>query len=108
MTPAEVFQQLPQALDASAAQGVDATIQFDLSGEQGGQWHLRIGGGKATVEQGTAAAPNLTISASAEDYLAVLEGSLNPQLAFMNGRLRFAGDLGLAMQMQGLFKRPGA
>jgi hypothetical protein len=31
------------------------------------------------------------------------DGKLNPQMAFMSGKLKIAGDMGLAMKMQQLF-----
>jgi putative sterol carrier protein len=40
---------------------------------------------------------------AAKDYLDMLAGKLNGQMAFMTGKLRIAGDLGLALKLQSLF-----
>jgi putative sterol carrier protein len=106
MTPQDVFDQLAANFDPTGAEGMDATIQFDLSGEGGGQWYVSIAGGRASVAKGKAPAANMTISTSAADYLEMIEGRLDPQMAFMGGRLSLGGDLSIAMRMQGLFKRP--
>ena len=66
------------------------------------------GYGKAEVTKGTASAPNMTLSMSAQDYVDMIMGKLNGQMAFMSGKLKISGDMGLAMKMQSLFKRPGA
>ena len=40
---------------------------------------------------------------AASDYLDMVNGKLNPQMAFMSGKLKIAGDMGLAMKMQQIF-----
>jgi putative sterol carrier protein len=106
MTPKEIFAQMPAQLDANAAKGVNATIQFNLSGDNGGQWHVAIKDGKAEVHEGTASSANMTMSMAANDYVDMTMGKLNGQMAFMSGKLKISGDMGLAMKMQTLFKRP--
>ena len=106
MTPQEIFDQMPANLDPNAAKGVNATIQFNLSGDNGGQWYVAIKDGKAEVQQGTAPSANMTLSMTAQDYVDMITGKLNGQMAFMSGKLKISGDMGLAMKMQTLFKRP--
>lgn len=108
MTPQEIFNEMPKNLNADAAKGMNSVIQFNLSGDNGGQWYTTIKDGKAEVAQGTAPAPNMTLSMSAADYVDMIMGKLNGQMAFMSGKLKISGDMGLAMKMQNLFKRPGA
>ncbi|MCX7683172.1 MAG: SCP2 sterol-binding domain-containing protein [Anaerolineae bacterium] len=81
-------------------QGVHATILFDLTGEEGGKWTLRIEDGAARLEEGETTSPEMTVSANAQDFLAILDGSLNPVVAFMQGRLKLSGDISLAMYLQ--------
>src|SRR6059058_5374318 len=106
MTPKDIFAEMPNQLDANAAKGVNATIQFNLAGDNGGQWYVTIKDGKAEVTKGTASSPNMTLSMSASDYVDMILGKLNGQMAFMSGKLKISGDMGLAMKMQSLFKRP--
>jgi len=108
MTPQEVFDQMPANINPDAAKGMNATIQFNLSGDTGGQWYVAIKDGKADVHKGTASSANMTLSMSAQDYVDMIMGKLNGQMAFMSGKLKISGDMGLAMKMQSLFKRPGA
>jgi putative sterol carrier protein len=106
MTPADIFKEMPNQLDANAAKGVNATIQFNLSGDNGGQWYVAIKDGKAEVSEGTAPSANMTMTMAAQDYVDMTMGKLNGQMAFMSGKLKISGDMGLAMKMQTLFKRP--
>jgi putative sterol carrier protein len=108
MTPADIFKEMPASLNADAAKGMNSVIQFNLSGDNGGQWYVTIKDGKAEVAQGTASSPNMTLSMSAQDYVDMTMGKLNGQMAFMSGKLKISGDMGLAMKMQSLFKRPAA
>src|SRR5439155_22153815 len=106
MTPEDIFKEMPNSLNADAAKGMNSTIQFNLSGDSGGQWYVTIKDGKAEVTKGTASSPNMTLSMSAPDYVDMTLGKLNGQMACMSGRLKISGDMGLAMKMQSLFKRP--
>lgn len=108
MTPEEIFAEMPKNLNADAAKGMTSTIQFNLSGDTGGQWYVAIKDGTAEVTKGTAPSPNMTLSMTAQDYVDMITGKLNGQMAFMSGKLKISGDMGLAMKMQSLFKRPGA
>ena len=102
MTPKDIFAEMPNQLDANAAKGMNSTIQFNLSGDNGGQWYVHIKDGKAEVHEGTAPSANMTMSMSAQDYVDMTTGKLNGQMAFMSGKLKFKGSMGTAMKLQGL------
>ena len=101
-----IFNQMPANLNADAAKGMSATIQFNLSGDGGGNYNVVIKDGACAVNEGSAASPNMTMTMAAQDYVDMISGKLNGQMAFMSGKLKIAGDMGLAMKMQSLFKRP--
>ena len=101
-----IFDAMPTQINADAAKGMNSTIQFKLSGDGGGDYYVTIKDGTAEVRQGTHASPNMTMTLAAQDYVDLIGGKLNGQMAFMSGKLKIAGDMGLAMKMQTLFKRP--
>jgi putative sterol carrier protein len=105
-TVREIFEGMPQTFVPERAVGVNAVIQFDITGEGGGQWHADIVNGALAVLEGQHGKPDLTLTASAPDYVAISTGKLNGQLAFMTGRLKAKGNLALGMKMQGYFKQP--
>ena len=100
----DIFARMPGRLDPQAAAGLDAVIQFDLSGDGGGIRHCAIKDGACTVGEGAHDAPTMTLSMEAADYVALIAGELDGTVAFMSGKLRIAGDMGLAMRMQSLFR----
>lgn len=77
-----------------------ATYHFVLTGEGGGTWTLSISGGQARLEEGAKGTPNTTIEMSAADSQELAARRLSPVSAYMSGRLRIQGDLGLAMRLQ--------
>ncbi len=83
--------------------GIRATIQLDLAGDQPRQTRFIINDGALDVQPGPADNPNLTLSASAADYIAISNGELDAVKAFMQGRLKAKGDLGLALKFQSMF-----
>lgn len=102
----DIFNAMPANLNADAAKGMNAVIQFNLTGDGGGNYYVTIKDGTCTVTEGAHQSPNMTMTMAAQDYVDMIAGKLNGQMAFMSGKLKIAGDMGLAMKMQSLFKRP--
>lgn len=100
-----IFDRMPETFLKDRATGMSAVIQFDITGEGGGRWYAAIVDGGLTVAEGTHPDSQLTLSASAQDYIDISTGKLDGQLAFMTGKLRAEGDLALAIKMQSIFKR---
>ena len=104
MTSAQaVFDAIPGLANPEQLKGINAKIQFDLSGEGGGQWVVGVADGQVAVNPGTTESPNVTASMSAADYLAMVNGELKPMTAFMQGKVKIKGDMGLVMKLQSLF-----
>ena len=96
--PAMVDRFLPDK-----AGDMNATILFDLSGDNGGFFWIKIADGAATAGAGEVSDPAMTVKASADDWFAVATGQMNAMQAFMTGKLKILGDMGLAMKMQTIF-----
>ena len=67
------------------------------------QYHFRVANESIEVQMGTHASPSITITMQESDYLDMVNGKLNGQTAFMTGKLKIAGDMGLALKLQNLF-----
>ena len=72
------------------------------------QYYFHIANEAIEVQTGAHASPNITISMKESDYLDMINGKLNGQMAFMSGKLKISGDMGLAMRLQGLFTARGS
>lgn len=99
----EIFERMPQAFKADKAGDFDATVQFDLSGDDGGAWHVVIADGNAAVEEGSADDPSAVIRMDASDFADMMTGKLDPMNAFMTGKVKVEGDLNTVMKFQTLF-----
>ena len=99
----EVFDGMPGTFNASAAQGMDAVFQFEITGEGGGNWSVAIKGGTCEIAEGTHDAPTTTLTMSGETWLAMVNGELNGMQAFMSGQLKVSGDIMLAQRIPELF-----
>ena len=72
------------------------------------QYHFHIVNESIEVQMGTHASPNITLTMKESDYLDMINGKLNGQMAFMSGKLKIVGDMGLALRLQNLFSPPEA
>ncbi|MBX7257694.1 MAG: SCP2 sterol-binding domain-containing protein [Candidatus Hydrogenedentes bacterium] len=97
------FAELSGKVDPTKIGGMNATYQFDIQGEGGGQWYVKIAEGKAEVNQGVSESPSITLTASDENWLKIVTGQLSGQTAFLTGKLKIKGDMSLAMKLQSVF-----
>lgn len=102
----ESLTEMHKSFKPEIAGGLNASYLFDISGPLGGSWILNIRDGKCELKSGRTENPTVTISISDQDWLSIQKGSLNSQMAFMMGKLRVSGDMGLAMKLQAMFPGP--
>ncbi len=103
-TVKETFDAMAGRFRADKAAGVNATIQYEITGDQGGTWHAVVKDGQCTVSAGVAGNPTLTLTMAAQDWLDMAAGKLSGQMAFMSGKLKLKGDMGLAMKIGSMFQ----
>jgi putative sterol carrier protein len=63
---------------------------------------VKVADGGVTVDDGDTGG-DCTISASAETFEKVVKGEQNPTAAYMSGKLKIKGDMGLAMKLGSMF-----
>jgi len=99
----QLLESMPRVLDPTAAAGLTATYQFEVSGSEKFTAHLRIENQKATFQEGPADNPQVIIKTPAEVWLAISQGELDGGQAFMAGKFTVDGDLSLLMKLNSLF-----
>ena len=101
-TPEDFFTKKAEQLktDGGKLASINSTYQFSLTGEGGGDWVIRLTDEVQEVKPGLDESAACTIKMSAEDFMGLIAGTLNPQMAFMTGKLQVKGDMGLALKLQ--------
>ncbi len=99
----DVFEKhIPHRLQAKpdVVAKINSVYQFNISGPSGGSWSVDCTQPGGKVEPGSASNAKCTVAAVDQDFLAIVNGKLNAQMAFMSGKLKIQGDMGLAMKLQ--------
>jgi putative sterol carrier protein len=98
-----LIAMIPKTLPGDKAKRADTIIQLNVTGSQAGQWNVVIKDGQVNVAKGTHATPEITVTADTADVLAVADGKLDPQQAFMQGKAQVKGDLTEALDLVKVF-----
>jgi putative sterol carrier protein len=104
-TVREIMEGMPAAFRPDRARGVNATIQFHITGEGGGNWYMTVRNGACQVAEGVYPSPQATLTTAARDYLDLANGKLSGAKAMLTGRVKPSGDLGLLRRMESWFER---
>ena len=99
----EVMDGMSGAFQAEKAGGANATIQFNFTGAEPGNYTVKVADGKCEVTEGTADSPTVTINSPSDVWLKITRRELDGATAFMSGQFTFTGDMGVLMQMGGWF-----
>jgi len=98
-----LLRGMAATFNSQAAGNLKATIQFEVTGKQTGNWFLSIENGKCAFREGKVNDPDLTIQTSSEVWLAIANRELDGQRAFAEGKYTATGDMSLLMRMKNLF-----
>ncbi|MEE2964643.1 MAG: SCP2 sterol-binding domain-containing protein [Acidobacteriota bacterium] len=80
---------------------IPAIVKFDF-GDDG---VVRVDGKSTpTVVDNEDRDADCTVKVTMDDFIQIAQGTINPQMAFMTGKLRVEGDVSLAMQLGAILK----
>jgi putative sterol carrier protein len=100
-TPKEFFEKvLPKRFKPDKALGIDVTVQVNITGSNGGDWVVTIKNQNLEVKEGTHPAPTLELNMAETDYMDLINGKMSGEKAFITGKLRFKGNIGLALRLK--------
>lgn len=105
MTLDQVFGDMRKRLAArpELIESVGGVFQFDISGDDGGTWTVDLKNATGSVTQGADSEADCVITLNTADFLGIVAGTTDPMSAFLMGKVKVAGDLGLATKLSVLF-----
>jgi len=104
-TLSQAIEGMGFSFNPQKAGNLDAIIQFHVSGEGGGDWHLDIANGQCRCERGVASNPTLTITTPADVWLAIARKERSGAIALMTGKYKAKGKMRLMLKMDKIFSR---
>lgn len=98
----EIFDTiLPEKLAGNEkARATNALYVFDLSGDNGGTWTVDLRKDEDQVSEGSTDDADCTINMTADNFSKLWDGELAATKAYMLGKLKIKGDMGLALKLQ--------
>ncbi|MEJ2113974.1 MAG: SCP2 sterol-binding domain-containing protein [Flavobacteriaceae bacterium] len=105
-TPKDFFEKiLPTRFNPKKAKGVDVIVNINISGNNGGEWTVKIKNQILKVKNGLENYPTLTLKISEKDYVDIINGKLSGEKAFFTGKLKLEGKITQALKLRdaGLF-----
>ncbi|KAK7800109.1 hypothetical protein U0070_010180, partial [Myodes glareolus] len=107
-----VFKEIEKKLQEEGEQfvkkigGIFAFKVKDGPGGKEATWVVDVKNGRGSVLPNSDKKADCTITMADSDLLAMMTGKMNPQSAFFQGKLKIAGNMGLAMKLQSLQLQP--
>lgn len=89
--PEKMIKQMTKTIEG--LKGINGMIEFEVVGQAEAGFKARINFGPLLPE------PTVSISISEEDMKAMQRGELNPQAAFMGGKVKISGDFSFLIQL---------
>lgn len=99
-----VIETLASGFLPGEAVGIEAVINFHLSGEGGGDWVMKIQDQICCIAEGAGDNPRLVFSAKTQDCYDIFSGKLSGMAAYMQGKMMLEGDTGFAMKLTKMFR----
>lgn len=96
----QVIQKMLNNFSAEKALGINTKIQLNFTD---GQYWVSIENQQVNIGEGAIENPDVTLSAEMQDYIDMINGDLNPIMAFMSSKLRVEGNQSIALKMQQIF-----
>jgi putative sterol carrier protein len=103
MTAKEIMLALPGRLKTEEAAGQSGLFHFQLEGENGGNYTVKVADGVCTVSEGLEGEPDCVISALASDFEDAELGRINRQMSVMMGKIKIS-NLGAMLKFISIFK----
>lgn len=80
-------------------------VQVNITGKNGGVFYVEVKDGKASVEPYEYNDRSCAFTIDQANFLKLIDGKLDPVIAYTTGKLKVEGDLGKALEFSKLLKK---
>ncbi|RMG80400.1 MAG: wax ester/triacylglycerol synthase family O-acyltransferase [Bacteroidetes bacterium] len=100
-----IFEQIKTFLkkNPDAVKPGSGDFLFHITGDVEGFWRVNLNKTPPVVRRGKFKNPDTTVTIKDEHLMRIAEGTLNVQMAFIQGRLKIEGDMTKAMALGAIF-----
>src|SRR5680860_181896 len=84
----DLVRSLPGRLRRDQVEGWDAIFHYTLRGAEPPTWTVTVRDATCAVQEGHQGAPNCTVTMEADTYISIERGDMNPQVAYMTGKVK--------------------
>ncbi|MEN8120474.1 MAG: CoA transferase [Bacteroidota bacterium] len=88
ITAKQLIKSIPQRFKEEKAKDYHTIINFEIKGDDGGQFHVVINNGECKVFENLSNKPKCSLKTKAKNYILLETGKLNPQMALLTGKLK--------------------
>lgn len=105
MTFNELLTKVRAMAENIDASGVDfLAVQVNIKGDNGGVFYIEVKNGNISVEPYEYNDRSCGITMSMDNFNKLIDGKLDPVVAFTLGKLKVDGDIGKALEFAKLIK----
>jgi len=90
MTVKEFLNDLPSRVEPEALAGKESLFHFEISGDDGGEFTVKIANQKIEVTDGLVGDAKCTVKAKSKNFLKVINGETKAMMAVMMGKVKIS------------------
>lgn len=85
--------------------GIKAVYQFHLKDDDPDTYQFVLRGENSYIAKGVEEKANCTLHMKADNFIKLAKGTLNGTTAFLSGKLKIEGNMGMALKLEGILSR---
>ena len=101
----ELLAKVRKMAEGKDVSGTDfLAVQVNITGDNSGVFYVEVKDGKVSIEPYEYNDRNCDITMSMDNFNKLIDGKLDPVVAFTLGKLKVGGDIGKALEFAKLVK----
>jgi putative sterol carrier protein len=100
----DIFEHIAAEQQVAALRDRSGVFEFDIT-DGGGMWFIKLDHGKPQLSE-KVEHPDAIVECNPADFIAMTHGEQNLMTAYLQGRVKCSGNLGLALDFRRLLPVP--